>query len=169
MSRIRENESITGTSHQSWERWPNTTPIFRTCSLRDFQGTRPSIRHSPLSGVKIPLMILMVLLLPAPLGPMYPTISPAPTENDTSRRASTSVYAREKQGFDRAFIPRRADGRGMFYRYGSVQSRTAHLPNKSAKGAHPALQRVCAGPYIPRAAQHERRARIACSDKGFML
>ena len=70
MSFNRSKESITGTSHHSWERWPNTTPMWATCRLRSCQGTRPSTRQTPESGVSMPLSILMVEDFPAPLGPM---------------------------------------------------------------------------------------------------
>ena len=49
---------------------PNTTPICETCARRSFHGTRPSMTQVPLSGVKMPERILMVLLFPAPFGPI---------------------------------------------------------------------------------------------------
>ena len=70
MSRNSSNESITGTSHHSWERWPNTTPMLRAWRIRSRHGVRPSITHSPASGVSMPLITLIVDDLPAPFGPI---------------------------------------------------------------------------------------------------
>ena len=96
---MSSNESITGTSHQSCERCPKTTPICRTCSFRFFHGVSPLITHSPLSGVNMPLIIFIVLLLPAPFGPIYPIISPSPIENETFLSACTYVYSFLKSAF----------------------------------------------------------------------
>ena len=52
-------------------------------------SSRPSRRTDPLAGRKRPAMALSVLLLPAPLGPISATISPAATESETPRTAST--------------------------------------------------------------------------------
>ncbi len=70
MSRSSRKDSITGTSHHSWLRWPKTTPSRATWRFRSVQGVRPSTVQAPLSGRRMPLRILMVVLLPAPLGPM---------------------------------------------------------------------------------------------------
>src|SRR5262245_5156514 len=40
-----------------------------------------------------PSKAFKVVVLPAPLGPSMATSSPAPTSNDTSRRAGRSLYA----------------------------------------------------------------------------
>ena len=71
MSFKSSKESATGTSHHSWERCPNTTPMSFTYSFRCFHGFIPLIWHWPLSGTRMPDIILMVLLFPAPLGPIY--------------------------------------------------------------------------------------------------
>ena len=89
MSRISSKLSITGTSHQSWLRCPKTTPMSRAWRIRSFQGTRPSTAQEPLSGVSTPQRTLMVVLFPAPLGPMYPTISPSPMLNESPSSART--------------------------------------------------------------------------------
>ena len=68
-----------GTSHHSWVRWPNTTPSSRTCCFRSCQGTRPATRQAPSVGVRMPVSSFTVVDLPAPLGPMSPTSSPAST------------------------------------------------------------------------------------------
>ena len=57
------------------------------------------MRQLPLSGVRMPLNTLMVLLFPAPLGPMYPTISPSPMVKLTSSRARISSYSRWNSAF----------------------------------------------------------------------
>jgi len=46
---------------------------------RSRTGSRPSTRMLPLFGRKMPVIILMVVDLPAPLGPMKATISPGGT------------------------------------------------------------------------------------------
>ena len=82
---------MTGTSHHSWLRWPNTTPSRATCRFRSSQGTRPSTVQVPQSGRRMPLRILMVVLFPAPLGPMKASISPASTEKEMPSTACTSL------------------------------------------------------------------------------
>src|SRR6202011_5183834 len=48
----------------------------------------------PRSGIKIPKIIRIVVVLPAPLGPSKPNVVPAGTVNETSRPATTSPNAR---------------------------------------------------------------------------
>ena len=84
---------MTGTSHHSCVRCPNTTPISLTWFILSFQGVLPFTRHSPLSGVRIPLRILIVELFPAPLGPIYPTISPSPMVKLTWSKALMVSYS----------------------------------------------------------------------------
>src|SRR5487761_407722 len=55
----------------------------RTPSMR-----RPLYKISPACGFRNPQTTLNKLVLPAPLGPMMPTISPAGTSSDTSSRAT---------------------------------------------------------------------------------
>ena len=55
--------------------------------MRSRQGTRPKISHRPESGTRIPEMTLTVVDLPAPLGPMYPTSSPASISKEIPSRA----------------------------------------------------------------------------------
>ena len=57
-----------------------------------WSGRRPSIRRpakriSPLSGANAPATMLKVVVLPAPFGPIRPTIVPSPTSNDTPATA----------------------------------------------------------------------------------
>src|SRR3954469_1812058 len=47
----------------------------------------------PLLGSSTPRIMLMVVVLPAPLGPSSPTISPGAIENDRSSTASVPPYA----------------------------------------------------------------------------
>ena len=94
MSRRRSKDSITGRSHHSCVRCPNTTPISRTCSMRFFHGVLPSISHFPESGTSIPEMTLTVVDFPAPFGPMYPTSSPSLIEKVTPSKAFMVRYFR---------------------------------------------------------------------------
>lgn len=93
MSLRSSKESKTGTSHHSWDLCPNTTPISLTCSFLSFQGILPLIVQLPLSGVNIPLNTFMVLLLPASLGPIYPTISPSSIVKEISSSALIHSYS----------------------------------------------------------------------------
>ena len=63
-------------SQTSWLRWPITRVIWRRNSFSRFAGTCPSTRTSPEVGCSRPESILSVVVLPAPLGPRNPTISP---------------------------------------------------------------------------------------------
>ena len=49
--------------------------------------SRPSSTTRPSSAVTYPLMRSKSVVLPAPFGPIMPTISPLPTANDTSSTA----------------------------------------------------------------------------------
>ncbi len=51
-----------------------------------------SIATVPAVGSSTPSITLMVVVLPAPLGPSSPTISPRPTVNETSSSAVTPAY-----------------------------------------------------------------------------
>src|SRR5579875_3427128 len=50
------------------------------------------MRTSPESGATRPAIIATVVVLPAPLGPSRPTVSPAATENDTPSTATFGPY-----------------------------------------------------------------------------
>ena len=50
-------------------------------------GTSPPIKIEPLVGASMPSMQLISVVLPAPLGPMSPSISPLPTVKLTLSRA----------------------------------------------------------------------------------
>ena len=62
--------------------------------MRSRQGTRPKISHRPESGTRMPDMTLTVVDLPAPLGPMYPTSSPASISKEIRSRAWMVRYRR---------------------------------------------------------------------------
>jgi len=47
---------------------------------------------APRSGVRSPSTHSIVVVLPAPLGPINPNISPSATLNDTSSTATTLPY-----------------------------------------------------------------------------
>src|SRR5437867_6184185 len=79
----------------STERLPNGLTIWkvrqRPRAQISWAGTRetsrPSRRTRPSSGAKKPEMTLKRVVLPAPLGPMMPTISPGAARSETSRTA----------------------------------------------------------------------------------
>ncbi|MNI99478.1 hypothetical protein D3C73_1585690 [compost metagenome] len=64
------NDSITPISHQSWLRWPNTTPMPRTKASRSLNGTKPFTAIWPEVGTRMPVSILIVVDLPAPFSPI---------------------------------------------------------------------------------------------------
>ena len=49
---------------------------------------------APRSGLRSPSMHSIVVVLPAPLGPIKPKISPSLTSNDTSSTATVRPYQR---------------------------------------------------------------------------
>src|SRR5262245_18453195 len=85
---------MTGRSHQSCVRCPKTTPIRRTCSMRSRHGTRPMTSQLPASGTRMPASSFTVVDLPAPFGPMYPTISPRSMARSMPRSAWTVLCRR---------------------------------------------------------------------------
>ena len=70
MEARRANDSLTGRSHHSWDRWPNTTPTWRANRRRSWSGRSPQVDTSPAVGTRMPVSILIVVDLPAPLAPM---------------------------------------------------------------------------------------------------
>ena len=64
------NDSRTGRSHQSCERWPNTTPTCRASRRLSGTGRSPQVRTLPAVGTRIPVSILIVVDFPAPFAPM---------------------------------------------------------------------------------------------------
>ncbi len=66
-----------------------TTPSDARTSGR-IGSVLPSRRTVPLSGLTSPQRTPMVVVLPAPLGPSRPNISPRPTSNPTPSTATTS-------------------------------------------------------------------------------
>src|SRR5690625_6335287 len=61
--------------------------MLRALARRSFHGTTPSTSTCPELGTSTPVSILMVVDLPAPLGPRYPTISPSSIRSETSSTA----------------------------------------------------------------------------------
>ncbi len=57
-----------------------------------FTASMPSMCTSPDVGARKPVSMRSVVVLPAPLGPRKPTISPVSTRNDTSFTASLLPY-----------------------------------------------------------------------------
>ena len=67
----RSNESRSGRSHHSVERWPKTTPIRRgQLDAVAAAGRAPATRTCPPVGTRMPVSILIVVDFPAPFGPM---------------------------------------------------------------------------------------------------
>src|SRR4029434_10173137 len=64
-------------------RLSSTESVFRSC---------PQIRIWPAVGGRIPAIVLSVVVLPAPLGPTSPRISPGWTSNDRFETASNPSY-----------------------------------------------------------------------------
>ena len=92
-------------SHHSCVFCPKTTPIFPATVIRFLYGSIPSISTFPDVGFKIPHIILIVVLFPAPLEPIYPTISPSLILKLISLTASLLVYFRENNVLDIPFTP----------------------------------------------------------------
>src|SRR5215831_3148161 len=55
-------------------------------------GSSPSTLIDPRSGFRSPSTHSIVVVLPAPLGPIRPKISPWQTSNDTSSTATSEPY-----------------------------------------------------------------------------
>ena len=64
--------------------------MWRRTSSRWLTTSKPQTRAAPDVGVASVQSTLIVVLLPAPLGPRKPKTSPGGTVNDTPRTASTS-------------------------------------------------------------------------------
>src|SRR3954454_8483214 len=62
-------------------------PAAQISSGRSPWMARPANRISPVSGAYTPAIMLKVVVLPAPLGPISPLISPSGTANEASRTA----------------------------------------------------------------------------------
>jgi hypothetical protein len=58
---------------------------------------RPLVRTVPSVAVTVPAIRPSSVLLPAPLRPMTPSVSPRPTSNETSRSAQNSSLRRESR------------------------------------------------------------------------
>ena len=69
------------------------TPIRQIARGLCPRTSRPSSRTTPLSGASWPFSMLKQVLLPAPLGPINASNSPADTANETSSTACTPPNA----------------------------------------------------------------------------
>src|SRR2546429_5523832 len=92
MARLSWNVSSGGRSHTSCWRLPSTRAMRRLNAGPPLQGAKPATATRPLVGYSSPASILSVVVLPAPLGPRNPTISPGSMAKVTSRTAWTSRY-----------------------------------------------------------------------------
>src|SRR5919109_3843224 len=105
MARFSSNESIAGMSQTSWLRLPITSVIWRRKARSRREGTWPRTLTSPLVGYSKPESILSVVVLPAPLGPRKPTISPGATSNEMPSTAWTSRERRRTRLRSEASTP----------------------------------------------------------------
>src|SRR6266550_5154642 len=92
IARFSWNVSSGGRSHTSCWRLPSTRAMRRLNAGPPLQGAKPATATRPLVGYSSPASILSVVVLPAPLGPRNPTISPGSMAKVTSRTAWTSRY-----------------------------------------------------------------------------
>ena len=67
--------------------------VVRNSRCRPF-GVKPATVTSPDVGCSRPESIFKVVVLPAPLGPRKPTISPGAISNEMSSTAFTALYSR---------------------------------------------------------------------------
>ena len=85
----------------------------------------PSTRAVPEVGSSSVMSILIVVVLPAPLGPSRPKSSPRSTSNEIPRTASTSFFA-----------PRRSPVRATYVRVSASTSMTGmRLPPESSEAS----------------------------------
>src|SRR5438132_12758687 len=138
--------------------WSVTKPHRARTALASLRTEMPSTKTSPSLGARIPPMIRLAVVLPAPFGPRSPTISPGGTWKDTSSRASvpakravrrvTSItlraYVRYELAFDaggrrHSLAPRapRYSTRPLLHGGGVVGA----LPRCSQLRCHPRLSR----------------------------
>src|SRR5688572_11965511 len=104
-ARVSSKLSIAGRSHWSWLRLPITSVIRCRYARSRFHGSWPSTRADPDVGCSSPDSILRVVVLPAPLGPRKPTISPGSIAKLTPPTATTSRWARLTRLFAAALRP----------------------------------------------------------------
>src|SRR5271163_2069862 len=66
------------------------TPSLHRAAASSLVTVRPAKRTWPAPGARSPEMRPKRLVLPAPFGPTIPTVSPAPTANDSSSAMTTA-------------------------------------------------------------------------------
>src|ERR687897_543393 len=79
-------------------------PILCLSSDLSFRGLNPITRTPPPEGRNAPTRPLMIVVLPAPLGPTRPKTSPRPTDRSTPRSASSRPYFLTNPETSMAFI-----------------------------------------------------------------
>src|SRR6266550_2579807 len=94
--------------------WSVTKPHLARTAFASLRTEMPSTRTSPWLGARMPPMIRLAVVLPAPLGPRSATISPGWTWNETSSSASvpsnrrvswrTSITLRAYERYELAFV-----------------------------------------------------------------
>src|SRR5215472_3715438 len=87
---MRSRLARTGRWYQSCDRCPKTMPICPASWRRCRQGTSLATSAWPEVGSRMPVRIFSVVDLPAPLGPMKATRSPAAISKERSLTAGTS-------------------------------------------------------------------------------
>src|SRR5437868_13535824 len=94
--------------------WSVTKPHRARTALASLRTETPSTRTSPSLGARIPPMVRLAVVLPAPFGPRSATISPGCTSNETSSSAivpsnrrvrwRTSITHRAYERYELAFV-----------------------------------------------------------------
>src|ERR1700686_446655 len=119
----------------------------------------PSMLMSPALGCSTPSTILMVVVLPAPLGPSRPTISPACTPKEMPSTATVVPYSLRRPS-TRSAQPTAPAGLGTLMG-GGVRGRRQLAPGQgcsgscrhqcgSPPGCESSLGKVCTSPDVAR-------------------
>src|SRR5512142_592700 len=117
-----------------------TTPIWRFTSSGSCPRSRPRTRARPEVGASRPVSILMVVLLPAPLGPRKPKNAPEGTESVRSATAGFPSKTRVRPSVSIASIHppvTRGGASGKAARPPSVRGRGGALPGLEVQEAQP--------------------------------
>ena len=150
------NESRSGRSHHSWDRWPNTTPIRRASRWRSPHGTSPSTATAPDVGTQDPAHHLHRGGLAGPVGPDVahelarrprrsrprPRPSPSPGGSGTAWSARAPRSRRSRAG---ALVVADAGPPGQPGQGGERPQR----PGRTARPATPAARAARGGPAPP--------------------
>src|SRR5271169_4998253 len=97
MAPLMRKNSRAGRSQMSCCLLPMTRVIWRRKGFWRLKGVWSETEMEPAVGWMRPVSILRVVVLPAPLGPRKPTISPGLIEKERGLTASTERYLRRKK------------------------------------------------------------------------